>query len=170
MSELNRNRKRTELVRGIVIEKMTKSSLHTWLAARLYRLLTGQLPQGIYIRKEEPLTLQDSEPEPDLAIVTGMEDDYMTRHPTTAKLVIEIAITNPALDRANAPLYAEAGIEEYWIILGREQRIEVYRQPINGEYQQKLLFSRDQTLGSSVVESITIDLSTLFAAPERAEG
>ena len=165
MDEFTDNGKRTELIRGIVIEKMSKSSLHSWLNSRLFSLIFRQLPEGLIVRKEEPLTLKDSEPEPDVSVVVGHEDDYARAQPTTASLVIEVAVSSVNLDRANAPLYAEANVQEYWIVLAREQRIEVYRQPTDGQYEQKLVFSRDQCLTCESVPSITVDLAMLFAMP-----
>ena len=129
LGEFNEHGKRTELIRGIVIEKMSKSPLQRTIAALLYRLLLERLPAGFSIWKEEPLTFLDSEPEPDISVVRGGERDFLEAHPTTAELVVEIAGASPALDRENASLYAEAGVKEYWIVLGRERQVEVYRRP-----------------------------------------
>ena len=65
-----------------------------------------------------PLAISStSEPEPDIAIVTGTPRDYRDEHPTTAELVVEIADTTLAYDRARkTALYAQAGIQEYWIL------------------------------------------------------
>src|SRR5262249_27946062 len=71
LGEFNENGRRTELIRGIVIEKMSKSPLHRILASRLYNLFLAQLPNGFSVWKEEPLTLSDSEPEPDITVVQG---------------------------------------------------------------------------------------------------
>jgi Uma2 family endonuclease len=75
------------------------------------------------------LTLADSEPEPDISVTRGQESDFASAHSTTAELAVEIAVPSPALDRENASLYAEAGVKEYWIILGKERKVEVYRRP-----------------------------------------
>src|SRR5690349_15174980 len=110
LGEFNPNGRRTELIRGIVIEKMSKSPMHSTIVALLYRLLLAQVPLGFVVRQEQPLTFRDSEPEPDIAIVRGNERDFSQSHPDTAELVIEVALGNPALDRENASLYAEANI------------------------------------------------------------
>lgn len=90
---------RTELLRGVVIEQMTKSPLHTFLVQRLTRWMESALPAGWFVRKEEPLTLADSEPEPDIAVVIGSPEDYRTAHPATAALVVEVAIATLGIDR-----------------------------------------------------------------------
>src|SRR6058998_1548600 len=129
LDEFNENGRRTELIRGLVIEKMSKSPRHSALGSILYDLLLPQVPEGHSIWKEEPLTLADSEPEPDVSIVRGNRRDFANAHPSTAELVVEVAVSSVALDRENASLYAEAGVKEYWIILAAERRGEVYRLP-----------------------------------------
>jgi Uma2 family endonuclease len=163
LDEFNNNGRRTELIRGIVIEKMSKSPLHRILASRLYHLLFAQLPEGYSVGKEEPLTLPDSEPEPDISVTRGSESDFAEAHPTTAELVIEVAVSSATLDRENTSLYAEAGVREYWIVLGPERRVEVYRQPENGRYRESLQFAADETLQSSSVPAVRIRVSDLFA-------
>ena len=162
LGEYNGHGKRTELIRGLIIEKMSKSPLHRTLASRLYRLLLPRLPADHTVWKEEPLTFLDSEPEPDVSVVRGRESDFADAHPTTAELVIEVAVSSPALDRENASLYAEAGVKEYWIVLGRERRVEVCRRPENGRYQETLLVGGNDTLECSGVPGIRIQMAELF--------
>ncbi|SPE55452.1 conserved hypothetical protein [Verrucomicrobia bacterium] len=162
LDEFNENGLRTELVRGIVIEKMPKSPLHSSLSKRLYDRIARVLPTGLLVRHEEPLTLADSEPEPDIAVVRGVEADFFKAHPTTAELVIEVAISSPALDRENASLYAEAQVAEYWVLLGSERRVEVYRRPEGGRYQVILTYEAGALLESASVPTVRFPLSELF--------
>jgi Uma2 family endonuclease len=162
LDEFNENGRRTELIRGFVIEKMSKSPLHRTIASLLYRLLLSQLPPGYSIWKAEPLTLADSEPEPDIAVTRGQERDFATAHPSTAELVVEVAVSSPALDRENAALYAEAGVKEYWIVLGAERRVEVYLRPENGRYNERRVFGADATLTCSGIPVLRIQVSDLF--------
>jgi Uma2 family endonuclease len=62
----------------------------------------------------------------------------------------------------NASLYAEAGVKEYWIVLGPERRIEVYRRPDGGRYEEHLLFGCDQTIETSSLTGVRIRVSDLF--------
>jgi Uma2 family endonuclease len=163
LGEFNEHGRRTELIHGIVIEKISKSPLHRTLASLLYRLLLARLPAGYSVWKEEPLTLLDSEPEPDISVTRGRESDFAHAHPTTAELVVEVAVSSPALDRANASLYAAAGVKEYWIVLGSERRVEVYRRPENGSYQEKQLIEGDAELECAGVPGLRLRLSELFA-------
>lgn len=154
--------KRTELIRGILIEKMSKSPLHSSIARRLFMLLQGAMPPGFILLREDPLTFVDSEPEPDLAIVRGEEQDFATSHPTTAELVIEIAVSSVVLDREKAAIYAEAGVAEYWIVLPAERRVEVYRRPEHGAFLDSSVAEGDVVLTSVSLPQVGVVLVALF--------
>ena len=163
LDEFNENGRRTELIRGIAIEKMSKSPLHRSIGKRLYDSIARILPEGFLVYQEAPLTLADSEPEPDISVVRGRESDFLASHPSTAVLVIEVAVSSPTLDRENASLYAEAFVNEYWIVLGPQRQVEVYRQPESGRYQEKRVFGPDDTLDCSSIPTVRIRISDLFA-------
>lgn len=163
LGEFNENGRRTELIRGIVIEKMSKSPLHSSLSKRLYDLIKSQLLAGFVVRREDPLTLRDSEPEPDISVVRGNEAQFFQAHPTTAELVVEVAVSSPVLDRENASLYAEAGVKEYWIVLGSERQVEVYRQPENGLYRERRTYSQTERIECASVPGIKISIAELFS-------
>src|SRR5438093_6836054 len=162
LPEFNTNGRRTELIRGVLIEKISKSPLHSGVASTLYDLLRPLVPAGFWLRKEEPLTLRDSEPEPDLSLVPGAHHDYAARHPASAALVIEVAVSTAAEDRALADLYAEAGVEEYWIVLPVERRVEVYRRPQAGAYLDCQVVEAGVTIVCASLPSIRLHLSDLF--------
>ena len=159
---------RTELIRGIVIEKMSKSPLHGTIASILQRMITPLVPQSFCVRREEPLTLRDSEPEPDLAIVAGAHEDFFHAHPTTAALAVEVAVTTPADDRALAEIYAEAGVGEYWVVLPKERAIEVFRQPEGLAYREVRRYEFADELACSTVPGVKFALSELFAGIAQA--
>src|ERR1044071_5913358 len=85
LDEFNQNGRRMELIRGIVLEKPPKSPLHCTLAGRLYQLIAARTPADFVLRRYDPLTFADSEPEPDLAVVRGAEEDFFKAHPRTAE-------------------------------------------------------------------------------------
>lgn len=137
---------RTELLQGVIIEQTTKSPLHTFLVQRIANWIGATAPHGWFVRKEEPLTLADSEPEPDIAVVAGTPDDYRTAHPATAMLVVEVAIATLGIDRAKADVYAAAGIPEYWIVMPDARAVEMHRGPGPSGYAERLTVSEGQTM------------------------
>ena len=152
----------TELLRGVIVEKMVKSPRHTWLVQFLTDWLKDALPQGIHVRSEQPLTLAESEPEPDIAAVQGTRDDYRHTHPSTAELVIEIATSREELDRQKAAIYAAASVREYWIIVNSECAVEVYRDPTPTGYQLLSRATCSDILRAEAIEGATLDLADLF--------
>ena len=162
--EYNENGRRTELIRGIAIEKMSKSPLHSSIGSALYEILHPQVPSDFWLRKEEPLTLRDSEPEPDISLVRGRRAAFASRHPSTAALVIEVAVTSAAEDRSLASLYAEAGVEEYWIVLPAKRRVEIHRQPESGTYRSCSTVEGDAVLECTAVPGVCVRLAELFDA------
>ena len=82
-------------------------------------------------------------PEPDLAVVPGTPRDYYTAHPTGAALVVEVTDTTQYHDRKRkARTYAEAGIQDYWIINLARDVLEVYRDPAGDTYRTQRIFHR----------------------------
>ena len=160
--ELGAFRKNVELIRGIIVNKMSKSPLHRFISLALYDLLSSILPVGFFALHESPLRLADSEPEPDLAVVRGQKSEYRDRHPDTAALVIEVAVSSVSLDRENAHLYAEAGVDEYWIVLPKQRQVEVYREPSGGVYSSKSVCEAPAVLECAGVPGVRVDLGELF--------
>ncbi|HTV41832.1 MAG TPA: Uma2 family endonuclease [Candidatus Sulfotelmatobacter sp.] len=158
LDEFNERGRRAELIRGIVIEKISKSPLHRTISSLLYKLISARLPKGFSAWKEEPLTFKDtdSEPEPDISVVRGTDTDFVKAHPHTAELVIEVAVSSPELDRENASLYAEAGVKEYWIVLGPAQQVEVYRRPKNGQYAEKKVLGLEDVIECMSLPGVSI--------------
>jgi Uma2 family endonuclease len=160
--EYNINRKRTELVRGIVLEKPRKTPRHSYMAMGLVTLALRVVPSGFHARINDPLTFRDSEPEPDLAVVRGSDDDYWEAHPSTAALAIEIVDGSPELERALASMYAEASVDEYWIVLAAEGAVEVYRRPVNDAYEEKFSAVSGENLTCMSVPNLAIPVHEIF--------
>ena len=152
---------RAELIRGVIIEKMSKPILHTKLASRIAKLLAQALQSAYWVRREDPLSLRDSEPEPDISVVAGQEADYMA-HPSTAALVVEVAVSTLAEDRELADMYAEAEVSEYWIVNVPERCLEIYRRPVNGQYASVVRIPANSRTNCEALPDVSVDVSELF--------
>jgi Uma2 family endonuclease len=154
--------KDTELLYGFVYRKMSKSPFHSYLVQLLHELLLRALKSGMLVRVEQPLACGDSEPEPDLAVVSGSKEDFRHDHPHTAELVIEVCVSSHEYDRSKLRAYAQAGVKECWLVLAPEKQIEVYRQPANGEYQSKVTEFPNDRVASSSVPEFAVESGSLF--------
>ncbi len=153
---------RAELIRGVIIQKMSKSILHFKLTHLLAELFRTALGERFWVRQEAPLTLADSEPEPDISIVSGRLEDYRD-HPATALLVVEVSVSTLAEDRAMAEIYAEAGVEEFWLVNAAQRRLEIHRTPVRGEYRERLLVEEGQTAQCLAIPGLQVDVADLFS-------
>src|SRR4051812_43458426 len=121
-----------ELLEGLLVFKMPKNTPHSTGTGLSRREVERILPPGWHYRSQEPITLADSEPEPDGAVVRGRIEDYAQRHPgpSDTALVIEVADTSLERDRGlKLRAYARAGIRVYWIINLIQRQVEVYSDP-----------------------------------------
>ncbi|HEV7402028.1 MAG TPA: Uma2 family endonuclease [Chthoniobacteraceae bacterium] len=163
ISELGIFNERAELIRGVVFDPAPKTPLHRKTSQRLYdHFLALNLP-GYTIFAGSPLTLRDSEPLPDVCVVTGDVSDFDHRHPSTAELVIEVAVTTADADRGKAAIYAEANVKEYWIVLPTERQVEVYRRPGNGQYGERQIVAQEKEIVCEALPAIRVSLAALFA-------
>jgi Uma2 family endonuclease len=122
---------RLELLDGLLVVREPQGSAHAALVVHLGQVLSSAFGPGWHARLRAPLALDDdSEPEPDGAIVRGAALDYVDQHPSTAALIVEVADSTLRLDRRfKAELYARARLPEYWIVNLVDRALEVYRDP-----------------------------------------
>ena len=163
MGELGMLDESHELLRGYVVKKMPKSPLHVRILQKLLMFLIRAVPAGMSVRPEQPLTIGDSEPEPDLAVVRGEPDDWPDRHPATAELVVEISVTTIDTDVEKADISAEAGVPEYWLVRPEQAEVDVYRAPANGRYAEKVTLRGADTLHCGSIAGVEVKLGDLFA-------
>lgn len=137
-----------ELLEGWIIQKMPKNPPHRAATKLTRNALEEIVPGGWYVDTHRTITLDDSEPEPDVVIVRGNTLDYLDRHPGVQDLALVVEIADSTLERDRTfkkRLYARAGIPVYWIVNLVEKQIEVYTKPINlpeePTYQQRKDYS-----------------------------
>ena len=157
--------RRVQLIRGQVIEMSPMKSRHATgiiLMAEVFREILGL--QGGSIRQQLPLVLNShSEPEPDLAVVSGSPRDYAQAHPTTALLVGEVSDSTLKFDQqTKSALYAEAGIPEYWILNLVDNQVEVYRDPSPEGYQTRQVWGSQDLISSLINPDRRVSVSELL--------
>lgn len=121
-----------ELLEGYLVLKMGKNPPHECGIDLANDVFSGLKPKGWIVRIQEAITLDDSEPEPDLLLARGTPRTYAKRHPRPADigLVVEVADSSLPSDRADKTrIYGRAGIACYWIINVQDGQVEVYTSP-----------------------------------------
>jgi Uma2 family endonuclease len=133
-------RDRIQLVNGFLVAKpMTQNPPHSTADDLCGQALDRICPPGWYVRAGKPVRLPNttSLPEPDRCLVRGQVRDYLARdpEPTDIALVVEIADSSLAEDRAMATIYGASGIPIYWIVNLVDRQLEVYSSPSPAGYQ-----------------------------------
>lgn len=125
---------RVELIDGLLADMSPKTREHENAIAWLIGWTMPRIDhERCELRVAGPLTLEGSEPEPDLAIIP--HDAPRPYHPATAALVIEVSVSSLRRDLARKPsLYATAGVDEYWVIDLGGRRAIVHRDPRSEGY------------------------------------
>jgi Uma2 family endonuclease len=120
-----------ELIGGQLIVAEPRGSYHASRIGVVGDAIRAALPAGWTVRIQLPIALDDdSEPEPDVAVVPGAHVDYGAAHPSRPALVIAIADSSLALDRRyKASVYARGGVDDYWIVNLVDHVLEIYRDP-----------------------------------------
>jgi Uma2 family endonuclease len=145
--------KRFELIRGEILEMPTAKPPHSGRVNRLTHLFTSRLGESVIVSVQNPSSIDDySEPVPDVSLLKPRGDFYTESHPMPEDvlLVIEISHTTFRFDtKIKAPLYAEAGIPEYWILNIPQNVLEVRTELANGRYAHHEILRHGQTVSPS---------------------
>jgi Uma2 family endonuclease len=123
---------RLELVGGALVVREPQGGPHATAVGLAEDALREAFGAGWTVRAQSPIALdEDSEPEPDIAVVPGSRRDHRRAHPSHPVLIVEVADSSLEFDRSEkASLYARARIADYWILNLGGQVLEVYREPV----------------------------------------
>jgi Uma2 family endonuclease len=136
---------RVELLYGRIVRTPPMGNSHSYGITRFAELLIRRLGDRATVRIQMPfIAPHESMPEPDVAVVPL--GDYLDAHPTAAHLVVEVADSSLAIDRAKALLYANANVDEYWIVDVNGGAIEVYRAPSEQGFSRVTRHERGEEL------------------------
>jgi Uma2 family endonuclease len=169
-SGIIREGERVELILGQIFTMAAKGTRHTVSTTRLLKELLRLVGERAIVRCQDPITLPNhSEPEPDIVIARLRSDDYVNSHPSPEDiiLVIEVADSTIKFDRdTKAPLYAAAGIGEYWIINLVDDRLEIYRQPEGNIYTSIEIVTPPRSINLPQFTEIALNIIDFFPAQQ----
>lgn len=143
---------RLELIDGELIKKMPKKNPHVITVRCLYKWLMDIFGYD-RVQKEDPIDVaaednETNEPEPDLTVLREPRANYSSNPgPPDILLAIEVADTTRSFDLTKkADLYARAGIPDYWVFDTNKRALIVHREPEEGKYLSKVVYSQDETV------------------------
>lgn len=162
---------RVELIRGQIVEMTAKGTAHEVCITRLLRELPKLMSDRATLRCQSPIVLPpDNEPELDFTIVQNRADDYLSSHPQPVDILLVIEISDSSLSydhEIKLPLYAEAGISDYWIFDLVENQLEVYSEPYQDlqykfGYSTKRIVLPNKAIALPCFPNLVLDLVKVF--------
>lgn len=162
---------RVELIRGELVQMAAKGTLHSVCNTKLARELDRLVDNLAVIRGQEPIILPtNSEPEPDVVIVRGQPDDYLLNHPYPKDIILLIEVSDSTLvydQTVKLSLYAEAQIQNYWIMNLVANQVERYTQPYqdsqgNFGYRIRQIALRNEIVTIPGLSDLLLDLNLVF--------
>ena len=130
--------RRVEFILGDIVEMSPEGPIHRHINHSTVKYLRKLLKDQAEVIEAHPITLSDSEPEPDIAIVRFPDDLYLNHHPYPEDIywLIEISDTTLAKDLGiKKKAYAQAAIREYWVIDLSSTTLKVFLNPTEEDYQ-----------------------------------
>ncbi len=121
-----------EFVAGLLVKKMPQKPLHSYVIRQLIAKLKAMISEEWLVDTQLPIQANDSEPEPDVCVIVGPTNRYVTRHPGSGDvmLVVEVADTSLKFDReVKRQVYASMKVPNYWIVNLTDRVIETFQQP-----------------------------------------
>jgi Uma2 family endonuclease len=158
--------KRYELIRGEIIEMPPPKPPHSGRVNRLNHLFMTRLGNEILVAVQNPSSIDDmSEPVPDVLLLKKRADFYETRHPIPDDILLAIEVANTTLrfdTKVKAPLYAEAGIREYWILNIPKNTLEVRSESVDGVYTRHETLKAGQTVSPRAFPNLSFRIEEIL--------
>ncbi|HLO89469.1 MAG TPA: Uma2 family endonuclease [Nostocaceae cyanobacterium] len=162
---------RLELISGEIMEKAPQSKPHATCLRKLMREFPTLVSNKATLQTHAPISVPpNSEPEPDFAIIKNREDNYLSSHPTPADVLLLIEVADYSLEydqKVKLPLYAQAGITDYWIINLLDNYLECYSNPSPTQlgkfgYLTKRIVLPTQVIALPCFPDLSLDLTKIF--------
>ena len=155
-----------ELIEGEIVKKMTRGDYHISCINRLNRIFTRKCGDEIIVSVQNAVVISEiSEPEPDVTLLRFQEDFYASGKATTEDvlLLIEVSDSTVSYDRTTKiKLYAQAGVEEVWLVNLPKQVLEVHTEPTNGKYKVVRKLNKNESVSPKLLPELTIKISDIL--------
>ena len=162
--------RRCELINGEIWDMAPEGEFHRFVNHRGVKYLRSVMQGKAEIFEAHPITLDSSEPQPDIAVVRLPDTRYLQHHPYPEDIywLIEVADTTLAYDlEVKKKLYSAAGIQEYWVINVAKRELIIFSDLQNGEFQREQVIT-DGTIYAIAFPDVALDVAILVDIPESA--
>ena len=158
---------RVELIRGEILELAPIGNRHAACLRRLLRILRQDVGPDILLDVQNPVRLatQDSQPQPDLALLQPRDDGYLEQPPAEDNILLLVEISDSSLtyDRdVKIPLYAQAGVPEVWLVDLQSAAVSIYRRPTSQGYREVQRLQRDDELTCEALPDLRLPVASVL--------
>ncbi|NEP74241.1 MAG: Uma2 family endonuclease [Okeania sp. SIO2G4] len=161
--------RQVELINEEIINMIPEEPIHRFINHRAVKYLRYILGNQAEVMEAHPITLVDSEPEPDITVVHSPDTLYLDRHPYSEDIYCIIEIADSTLQKdlgTKKTLYANSGIEEYWVIDVAKKNLKVFRNLMNNQYQIEQNY-QDEVIFIMAFPSVEISVQKLIGFDEK---
>lgn len=159
---------RVELLDGVIVNMSPTNPPHSFAVDELTRRFARELPNGYVVRVQNTIQLSgQSAPQPDIAVVRDLGNIYTWRHPGPAEILLIVEVSDTTLDRdlrIKLPLYAGAGIPDFWIADIVHRQLLVRRDPVGAGYTEVTTYLPGEPVAPLAFPELRIDPASLFPA------
>jgi len=153
-----------ELLKGEIVNMSPEGESHAYFSSTAAEYLMQLLGDLALIRSAKPITLpNDSEPEPDIAIVERLGREYLEHHPYPQNIFWLIEYSDSTLEKdldLKTKVYAEVGIPEYWVVNLRKRQVVVFRDPEDSDYLSKFTIS-EGTINPLAFPEVSVSVASI---------
>lgn len=158
---------RVELIEGEIIEMTPIGARHAGTVAHADHLLSSQLGPRAIVWVQNPIELpsEDSELQPDVALLRPRPDFYRRSHPQAADVLLLVEIMDTSVERdrrVKLPVYARAGIREVWLLDLNADRLEAHRGPTLGGFREVRIHQRGDSATPEAFPDVSLVVDDLL--------
>lgn len=157
---------RVELLNGVIVNMMPIGPFHGGSVKRLNHIFERASRDRWLTSVQDVVQIgEHSEPQPDIALLKPREDFYRSRHPHPEDvfLLVEVSDSTLLTDREEKlPIYAKGGVAEVWIVNLPEKVVEVYADPVAGEYRSTRRVRAGEPLAPAAFPDAIVDTAALL--------
>ena len=154
-----------ELVLGEVWEKMGHGRRHIAACTRL-SIALGRIFDPFRLQSQASLPVtENGDPEPDMAVLTGVMDDYLEREPETEEMLLVVEVSDSTLRAdlsAKVRQYGSAGIPEYWVVDIPNRLLHVFREPTPDGYASETVLTADAEVRPLAAPDAAVSVADLL--------
>ena len=154
-----------ELLNGEIWEMPPEKPLHRKVIYFGVEYLRQILSGKAIVFEAHPITLKNSEPEPDITVAQLPVSLYDERHPSALDILLLIEVSDTTLSKdlqEKKVIYALNQIREYWIIDLNNHQLKVFQNPVNDAYMIEKILNQGK-ISSQAFPDLEIDVSQLIA-------